>query len=196
MREELLEYHWMLELCTRGRPSTVLILRNINGVIDKTHTFVRRFMLKVVPVLLAELDDLLNDLGSCIGDLDRVCLDMGNDEALALDELHEVDHEQSTTLCHNVVDVSRVAEGIRELRSRKTVDAVDNDLQRVGQGDVVHTFLEKCPQDASQKSLCGLVISSLDSDTSLLNLRVPLGVFVSEEVKRFDRTGMHTGDVE
>ena len=78
-------------------------------------------MLEGVAVLLAELHDLLDDLGSSPRDLDRVGLDVRNVETLLLDEVLQIHHKQSATLCDDVVDVPGVLESIGELRCSETV---------------------------------------------------------------------------
>ena len=82
----------MLELCAGSTPVPILIV-DIDGLVHETHTVVSSLVLECVAVLLAELHDLLDDLGSGSRDLDRVGLDVRNVEALLLDKVLEVHHE-------------------------------------------------------------------------------------------------------
>ena len=114
LREELLEDVGVLELGTGGTPLPILVV-DIDGLVHETHTVVSSLVLEGVAVLLAELHDLLDDLGSGPRDLDRVGLDVRNVEALLLDEVLQIHHKQCATLCDDVVDVPGVLEGVWEL---------------------------------------------------------------------------------
>ena len=92
LREELLKDVRVLELGTSGAPVSVTVV-DIDGLAHETHTIVSSLVLEGVAVLLAELHDLLDDLGSGPRDLDRVGLDVRNVKALLLDKVLEVYHE-------------------------------------------------------------------------------------------------------
>ena len=108
-------------------------------------------MLEGVSVLLAELHDLLDDLGSSPRDLDRVGLDMRNVEALLLDKVLEVYHKERASLRNNIVHVPRVLERIGKLRRSETVHGVDDDLESEGQCLIVDAFLEEWLERSVQK---------------------------------------------
>ena len=82
----------MLELGASSTPVPVTVV-DIYGLIHEAHTVVSGLMFEGVAVLLAELHNLLDDLGRGPRDLDRVSLDVCNVEALLLYEVFEVYHE-------------------------------------------------------------------------------------------------------
>ena len=82
----------MLELGAGSTPVSVTVV-DIHGLVHEAHTVISGLMLEGVAVLLTELHDLLDDLGSCPRDLDRVGLDVRNVETLLLDKVLEVYHE-------------------------------------------------------------------------------------------------------
>ena len=132
----------MLELGAGSTPVSVLVV-DIDGLVHETHTIVSSLVLEGVAVLLAELHNLLDDLGSSPRDLDRVSLDVCNVEALLLYEVLQIHHEQSATLGDNVVHIAGVLEGVGELCRSETVHRVDDDLESEGQCLIVHTLLEE-----------------------------------------------------
>ena len=97
LAEQGLEHHRMGKLSTRGCPPTTVlfvVLGNIYGIVHKGHTIVRSLMFEVVAILLTEVNDCLDDLRCCVGNLDRVGLDMRNrDTKLLLTVVLEIDHE-------------------------------------------------------------------------------------------------------
>ena len=137
----------MGELSTSGCPTTavlLIVLGNIDCIVHERHTIVCSFVLEIVAVFLAKVDDGLNNLRRGIRNLDRVRLNMCDGVTkFLLHVMLEVDHEQGATLCDNVVDIARILTRIVELRARQTIYRVDNDLQSKGQGIRVDTFLNK-----------------------------------------------------
>src|SRR4051812_48377117 len=132
----------MLELRTHCRPlplGEALLERHrvdpgyVDCVVDEAELVVSLLVLEVIAILGSELLNELDDLGSRPRDLDRVGLDVNDLNALGLQSLLEVDHEQRAALGNDVVDVANIAERVVELCRSETVDDVDHDLQRVGE---------------------------------------------------------------
>ena len=140
----------MLELGAGSTPLPVLVV-DIDGLVHKTHTIVSGLVLEGVAVLLAEFHDLLDDLGGSPRNLDRVGLDVCNVEALLLDEVLQIHHEQCTTLGDNVVHIAGVLEGVGKLCRSETVHRVDNDLESEGQCLIVDSLLEERLKGSVQK---------------------------------------------
>ena len=132
----------MLELGAGSTPVSVLVV-DIDGLVHKTHTVVSSLVLEGVSVLLAELHNLLDDLGGGPRDLDRVGLDVCNVEALLLDEVLQIHHEQSATLGDNVVHIAGVLEGVGKLCRSETIHGVDDDLESEGQCLIVNPLLKE-----------------------------------------------------
>ena len=175
----------MLELGTGGAPLPILVV-DIDGLVHETHTIVSSLMLEGVAVLLAELHDLLDDLGSSPRNLDRVGLDVRNVEALLLDEVLEVYHKERASLSNNIVHVPRVLERIGKLRRSETIHGVDDDLECEGQGLVVDAFLQEGGQSPIEQCSGSCIIMVLDGYSGLLDLAETLSVSVSEEVETLD----------
>ena len=76
---------------------------------------------------------------------------MRNVEALLLDEVLQIHHKQSATLCDDVVDVPGVLESIGELRCSETVHRVDDDLKSKGQCLIVDSLLKERLECSVQK---------------------------------------------
>ena len=175
----------MLELGTSGAPLPILVV-DIDGLVHETHTIVSSLVLEGVAVLLAELHDLLDDLGSGPRDLDRVGLDVCNVEALLLYEVLEVYHKERASLRNNIVHVPRVLERIGKLRRSEAVHGVDDDLECKGQGLVIDAFLQEGGQGPIEQCSGSCIIMVLDRYSGLLDLAETLSVSVSEEVETLD----------
>ena len=72
-------------------------------------------MLEVVTIHLAIIHNKLNNIRSCIWNLNRVCFDMGYSKASLLNLVLEVHHEERTAFSYNVVDISFISERIVKL---------------------------------------------------------------------------------
>src|SRR5699024_732592 len=117
LREQTLEYYRVCELSTGSGPS-IPILRHVYRVVHKTELLVGRFMFEVIPIPLAEVHHLLNDVLVCIRNLNRVRLDVCYVVTLLLYIVLQVNHEQRTTLGYDVILVARVSELVVELSRR------------------------------------------------------------------------------
>src|SRR5690606_2327955 len=157
----------MLELSAHSSPlvsGLVLGLCNIDRVIHETELVVRSLVLEHIAVASAELEDLLDDLRCCVGDLDGVGLDVSYREALLLHVVLQIDHKQSTTLGDDVVDVARILEAVVELRRGQAIDDVDNNLQRIRELVCFLFVREVTCQLTAEHGLSGIEISMLDCD--------------------------------
>jgi hypothetical protein len=112
--EERLVYVGVLELRTNCVPLAV-VLRHVHRVIDEAELLVCNLMLELVSELGAEEHHLFDDIGCCIRNFDRVRLDVHDLEPELLNEVLQVNHEQGSTLRHDVVDVADIPERIVEL---------------------------------------------------------------------------------
>ena len=111
---------------------------------------------------------------------------MRNVEALLLDEVLQIHHEQSATLGDNVVHIAGVLEGVGKLCRSETVHRVDDDLESEGQCLIVHTLLKERNQGSIQKLPSSFIVVMLDRYSGLLDLAETLSVSVSEEVETLD----------
>src|SRR5690606_25274930 len=189
----------MLELRTDCLPITRLTTRsnpgNKDSVVDETHLLVRTIMLEGVSPIVAIRHHKLDDVLVSVGDLDRVRLNMDDLVTLLLNRVLQINHEQCTALSDDVVNVSIVLEGIRELGRGQTIDDVDHNLQSVRECLSIFFALQIWLQSAIKHLTCGLVVLMLNRNTSLLQRREVLRVD-SEEVEFFDRRRMHRCNVE
>src|ERR1044072_2705272 len=114
----------MLELRTRRGPLDLgiwLLPRNrldpsdVDCVVDETELVVSRLVLEVVAVLLTELGNEFDNLGSRPRDFYGISFDVHDLNAFFLQRMLEVDHEKSPTLRDDVVAVTQISEGVIEL---------------------------------------------------------------------------------
>src|SRR5690606_4081887 len=183
IREQLLEHVRVLELRAYGSPLCTInafCLSDINRLVYETELVVRSLVLEVVSISLTELEDLLDDLRGRLRDLDRVSLNMSNRETVLLHEVLQVDHEQSATLSHDIVDVSRILERIVELRRSQTIDDVNDNLQSIGQLIGLFLICEMTRELPTEHLLGGLEVSMLNSNSSSLQSREVLSVLTKE----------------
>ena len=132
LREDRLEHIRVDELRARGCPhlTTAGVLlqglpRRVHCVVGQDELVVGRLVLEVVPVLLAVLDDEVDDFLISVRDLHRIGLDVNDLVPALLQLVLQVDHEQSAALGDDVVLVPDVPERVVELRRRQSVDDVD-----------------------------------------------------------------------
>ena len=97
------------------RSPTCSHLCNIYRVVHKAELLIRSLMLEGISILLTEVHDEIDDLRRSVWNLDGVSLDMDYLETLLLDGVLEFHHEQSTTLCHDVIRISRITEQVVEM---------------------------------------------------------------------------------
>src|SRR5699024_8374586 len=109
LREQTLEDHRVSELSTGSGPS-IPILRHIYRVVHKTELHIGLYIFEVVPIPLAARSHLIDDVFIHIRNLTRVRLDVGYVVTLLLYVVHQVIHEQRTTLGYDVILVARVSE--------------------------------------------------------------------------------------
>ena len=181
-------------------PFRICILCDQDGIIDETHFFVGRFVFESIAILFrivtAELDDLLR----CIRDLDRVCLDVCNCESARLHLISEVNHEQSTTFCDDVVYITLVTEWIVKLCRGETINRVNDCFQRQRQIirrhlaplDHIDGFIQTTIQHGS--SLIKLLM--FNGNTGIFDLLKALRIDRAKQLFRNDRTRMHRRNVQ
>ena len=219
MREECLEHIWDCKLRSRCRPFIwmlsvllgnisvliftpfrICILCDQDGIIDETHFFVGRFVFENITVLFrivtAELDDLLR----CIRNLDRVCFDVCDCESARLHLIPEVDHEQSTTFCDDVVYITLVTERIVELCRGETINRVNDRFQCQCQIICRHlaslNHIDGFVQTTIQHGSSLIKLSMLYGNTSVFDLFKALRIDQTKQLFRNDRTRMHRRNVQ
>ena len=192
--EESLVDDRLLELLA-GCVPTVFVMCDIDGVVDEQHSIVGRFVLECVAVLLPKLEDLRNDAIVGVRDFDRVSLDVRNGVSFLLNEMLQVDHEQSAALGDDVVHVPGVSEWVVEFGGGESVRRIQCDLQRIGQGVEVRFIIKIWSQRPIQDLTSLVEFLVLDQDTSLLELAVPLGVW-SEQLEILDRRWVHRRNIQ
>ena len=203
VREQRLEDERFSKLLTRSRPTVggfirnilVRVLSDVDRLVHQTHLLVRSLVFKVIAVLLAEVEDELNDLRSCVGDLDRVRLDVCDSEALLLDCVLEFDHEQGPTLCNDIVDVSRILERVIKAGACQTIDDVDSNLQCFRQRLSVLGIVQVSSKLPTEHLLSRIEILVFDRDTRLLEIREVLGV-LTKRLKSLNTCRMHRSNIQ
>src|SRR5690349_4043473 len=113
----------MLKLCSHGGPF-VPAPCDIYGIVNEAEFFVGSFKFKFVPIRGGVINAESDDISRCIRDFDAIRFDMSNCESSLLDLIHEIDHEQGTTLGDNIVYVSWVFEYVWESCGRKSINGV------------------------------------------------------------------------
>ena len=116
---------------------------------------------------------------------------MCNGKSTALHLVLEVNHEQSTTLCHNVVHIPRITEGVIKCGRCKAVYAVDSNLQslsQVGSRCFISQILSKL---AAEHSLGFIEVFMLDGNSGVKNIFEPLGVDWTKELLCDDAGWVH-----
>ena len=108
-------------------------LSNIDGVVYQANSFILCFNLKCIPPLLSIVIDELLKFRSGIRHLDGIRLDVDNSAATSFYLMLKVNHEQSTTLGNNIVDITRISECILKLGRRQTINRVNGSLQSIRQ---------------------------------------------------------------
>src|SRR5690606_29219293 len=78
------------ELSTGCGPGSIRLLSDEDRIVHETHLTICFLVLELVSILSAEVHDELDDLRSCIRDLDRVGLDVNDLEALFLNRMLEI----------------------------------------------------------------------------------------------------------
>src|SRR6476620_11229137 len=132
MREELLEYVWVLELCTHCCP-TPIVFCDINSVVNEAEFLIRCLVTKRITTFFSQLTNKSNDLRRGVRNLNGIGLDMSYLETLILNRMLQVNHEESTTLGDDVILVPVVLELGVKPSAGQTVDNIDHDLQRIRQ---------------------------------------------------------------
>ena len=167
-----------LELSSCCRPFSetipILVSGNINSVIHQTHSVVCSLMLKCVAVSLAEIHNKLDNLRRRIRNLDGVGLDVGNRVSTFLYLMLQIHHEQSPTLSHDIVNVSRITERILERCRSQTINRIDRGLQSISKLLRCHLTIDhllniRCKL-AIQHLVHNLPSFMLDADTTLDNV--------------------------
>ena len=108
-------------------------LSNIDGVVYQANSFVLCFNLKGIPPLLSIIIDELLKFRSGIRYLDGIGFDVNNSTTTSFHFMLKVNHEQSTTLGNNIVNIARISECILELSRSQTINRVNCSLQSIGQ---------------------------------------------------------------
>lgn len=120
-------------MCTGCGPFSVFILGDINSIVYQAHSVICSLMFKGVAIPFSIIHNKLNNLRSCVRNLNRIGLNMGNSKAPFLYLVFEVNHEQSSSFGYNIIFVSRITEWIIEICRSKTVNRIDCSLQSVRQ---------------------------------------------------------------
>ena len=97
-------------------PCSFFFSCNINCFIDQTNTFILRFDLEVVTMILTKVNNELTYFRSGIYNLDGVSLDVDYFESSLLDFLLKINHEKSPALGNPIINVTHISKSIRELR--------------------------------------------------------------------------------
>ena len=181
MTEQTLKHIWNLELLTCSCPlssmltvlipdALIIILSNIYGIIHQAHALICRFMLKRIAIFLTKLHDELDNIICRIRNLNRVCLNVSHFEATLLDFLFQIDHEQSTTLSHDIVVIPRIAERILKRRCSVAIYAVNHQLKRSCQR--IHFLIAANirNQSSAKKRLELVCVLMLDSQSCFIDL--------------------------
>ena len=219
MREECLEHIRNCKLCSCCRPFIwmlsiflwnisvlvftpfrICILCDQNGIIDETHFFIGRFVFKNITILFRIVQAELNDLLCRIRDLDRVCLDVRNCESTGLHLISEVDHEQSTTFCDDVVHITFVTERIVELCRCEAINRVNDRFQCqsqiIGRHLTPLNHINGFVQTTIQHGPSLIKLSMLYGNTGVFDLFKALRIDRTEQLLCNDRTWVHRRNIQ
>ena len=114
----------------------------------------------------------------------------------------EVNHEQSATLRHNIVLITRIVERIVEVRGSKAIHRVDRDLQRLREiilrevGCACNQLINKGRKSTAENDSTGVPILMLNRYTSVFQILKPLGIDFAKYLLCNGRTRMHGCDIK
>ena len=147
MTEQFLEYVWLSKLSTCGCPLERMlgillrnitihllalfgrrVLSNIDSIVNQAHAIVCSLVLKRITISQTETHNKRNDLRCCIRDFDRVRFDMNNLKSPLLNSLCQIHHKKSSSLCHDVILVSRIMESIVKFGRSQSINRIDCSL--------------------------------------------------------------------
>ena len=216
MTEQFLAHIRNLELSAGCSPLTcvlaafvddalLVILCDIHCIVHQANTVIGGLMLENITILTTILVYKVENIIRDIRNLNRVCLDVGNNESTLLDLTFQRLHEQRAALGHNIIVVTWVAEWIAELRGRQPVHRVNDNFQRVSQvipsiiGSTGHNSLCERNQFAIQQFLQSFNVLVLNVHTSVLQVLEVFCVFAkvlfSNQTRRMHRSNIIQTDV-
>ena len=161
------------------------IFCNIHRIIDKAHTLICSFVLKVIAVCSAILLYKSNYFWRRVGYLDTIRLDMRCYEPARLYLMLEVYHEQRTALCNDVVNIAWITERVIKLRSCESVNRIDSDFKclcKVIGGRFVFQIFRK---NSSQHGPRLVELLMLYRNASVQNILETRCVFITEQILRY-----------